>query len=91
VDGIIGNVQQKTFARHPEVSPSEMIYRTKAIAAGLSFVIFVLSGELWVARDFYTRHPSSLIALGTYSVVGVLGETFVMVRAPRPFGARATV
>jgi drug/metabolite transporter (DMT)-like permease len=90
VDGIIGNVQQRTFAHYPQLTPSEMIYRTKAIAAGLALLIFLLSGELPVALDFYTRHPSSLYALGMYSCVGVLGETFVITTIKR-FGALAAV
>jgi drug/metabolite transporter (DMT)-like permease len=90
VDGFIGNVQQRTFVAHPDITPSEMIYRTKAIAAALSLVMFVVSGELPVAVDFYSRNPHALVGVGTYSVVGVLGETFVMAMIKR-FGALAAV
>jgi len=89
VDGIIGNVQQKTFAQH-HVSPADMIMKTKGVAALLALLICIVDGQLTVALDFSSRYPSSLIPVLAYSICGVIGESFVMAIIKR-FGALAAV
>jgi len=89
VDGIIGNVQQKTFASHA-VSPAEMIMKSKGFAALLAFFVCFFDGQLIVAAEFSSRFPESLIPVFAYSVFGVIGESFVMAIIKR-FGALAAV
>lgn len=89
VDGVIGNVQQKTFATH-HVSPAEMIMKTKGFAALLALGVCMMDGQLYVAFDFSRRYPESLIPVLAYSICGVIGESFVMAIIKR-FGALAAV
>jgi adenosine 3'-phospho 5'-phosphosulfate transporter B3 len=90
VDGVVGNIQQKTFAQYDNVSASEMIMKTKGVAALLALLICLFDGQLGVAFEFTARFPRSLWSVLAYSICGVFGEGFVMAIIKR-FGALAAV
>ncbi|KAH9261276.1 hypothetical protein BASA81_000980 [Batrachochytrium salamandrivorans] len=87
VDGIIGNVQQKTF---DNVSPAEMIMKTKGVAAVEALVICLLQDQLATACRFFYHYPEHLPVVLAYCVCGVVGESFVMSLIKR-FGALSAV
>lgn len=87
VDGVIGNVQQRTFEN---VSPAEMIMKTKGVAAIEAFVICALQGQVQVAFAFFMEHPEAMTAVLAYCLCGVVGESFVMSLIKR-FGALSAV
>lgn len=89
VDGVIGNVQQRTFGKY-NVAPTEMIMKTKGFASILALMVCILQGQLGVAIEFTTKHPESITPVLIYCVSGVIGEVFVMMIIKR-FGALAAV
>lgn len=91
IDGMIGNVQQKTFADY-RVEASEMVMMKNLVAGGLALLVCAtLTDQLWVAMEYYGSHPLSYtLTVLLYSFLGCLGETFVMSMIAR-FGALATV
>lgn len=87
VDGVIGNVQQKTF---DNVSPAEMIMKTKGVAAVEALAICLYQNQLTTACHFFYHQPQHLPVVLAYCVCGVVGESFVMSLIKR-FGALSAV
>jgi adenosine 3'-phospho 5'-phosphosulfate transporter B3 len=90
VDGFIGNVQQRVFKDY-DLSPTEMIMKTKGFASLFAGIVSILNGQMWIGITFTFQHwEESLFPILCYCVSGVVGENFVMALMKR-FGALAAV
>jgi len=88
-DAVIGNVQEKVLVQH-DASTTEMIYYTKLIGLVYIFIALIVKGELASAFNFCLSRPSTYLFMMAFSVIGCIGEQFVMVIIKR-FGALIAV
>lgn len=88
-DAFIGNVQEKVMKQH-KYSAMEMIAYSKGIGAVLLFLISAGSGELIPFILYCISNPSTLPLVLSFSIVGAVGEVFVMKMVKR-FGALVAV
>ena len=77
VDGVIGNVQQKMFEKY-SCSVTNMVCKSKAVAAGWAFLICIATGQAGEAITFTMQEPATLLRMVIYSIVGYVGESLVM-------------
>jgi len=88
-DAIIGNVQEKVLVQY-DASTTEMIYYTKIIGLIYLFSALIVKQELFSAFAFCARNPNSYLYIIAFSVIGCIGEQFVMAVIKR-FGALIAV
>lgn len=76
-DAFIGNVQEKVM-RERGASTNELMFYSKSFGIVYLFIACLLVGELFPAIKFCMQTPIAWIYMTIFSLVGCVGEFFVM-------------
>ncbi|KAL3131115.1 hypothetical protein ABBQ38_000421 [Trebouxia sp. C0009 RCD-2024] len=86
-DGFTSTFQDKLFKGYQMSVFNQMLY-VNLCSALASFAGLVVTGQLWQALAFVTRHPEALLLMMLLSAAATLGQVLIM-HTIRCFGALA--